>query len=115
MAVTAAALAAVLGITVADADDETDPGIVEGARLLAIAGELVTAYLRGATDCPTAIRDEATIRTAGHVQQRAGYGAVEGRLEAGAAVRFNVQPLARAAVRQSGAAVLLAPWVRRSA
>lgn len=117
MAVTAASLAAALGITVADADRETDPGIVEGARLLSIAGDLVTAYLHDDppddTDCPAAVRDEATIRTAGHVMRRTGYGVGDGRNKV-AGVSFEVHT-ARAAVRQSGAAALLSPWVRRSA
>lgn len=108
MAVTAAELAAALGIT-------GDNAATEGARLLSIAGALVDAYLRGATDCPEAIRDEAVIRTAGHVRiGRAGFGRAEGRLEAGA-VRLNVQPAARSPVRQSGAAALLAPFVKRTA
>ncbi len=109
MAVTAASLAAALGITGNGAE-------TEGERLLSIAGALVDAYLRGATDCPEAIRDEATIRTAGHVRKgRAGFGRVEGRFEVGEAITLNLTPAARSAVRQSGAAALLAPWVKRTA
>ena len=108
MAVTAASLAAALGIT-------GDGAETEGGRLLSVAGALVDAYLRGATDCPEAIRDEAVIRTAGHVRGRHGFGRVEGRLEVGESVKLNVQPAARSAVRQSGAAALLAPWVKRTA
>ena len=56
MAVDAAALAAALGITVADAAADDDPGIVEAGRLLSIAGALVTAHLHDVppddTDCP---------------------------------------------------------------
>ena len=85
----------------------------ECARILPIAKLLVTAYLRGA-DCPDAIRDEAIIRTAGHLQNRAGFGRVDGRFKVGGA-QFNVSPGARSAVRQSGAAALLAPWVKRTA
>ena len=102
MAVDAAGLAAALGIAVAKpsapflgqpvpkgqpADD--DPGIVEAGRLLSIAGALVTAYLHDDpddTDCPVEIRDEAIIRTAGHVQNRRTFGQQEGRLKT-----FSVQ------------------------
>ena len=119
MAVTAASLAAALGITVAKNPPDTDPGLVEAGRLLTVAGELVDAYRRDPDDdmeCPEAIRDEAIIRTAGHVQTRAGFGRVEGRLEVGDGIlRMNVQPAARSAVRQSGAGALLAPWVKRTA
>ena len=105
--------AAALGITVEDATDENDPGIVEAARLLGIGKALVAAYLRGG-DCPDAVRDEAIIRTAGHVQNRQAYGTVEGRMKVGA-VQFVLSPAAAGAVRQSGAAALLAPYVRRTA
>ena len=117
MALTAGSLASALGIPVADADDDDDPGLVEGARLLSIAESLVDAYRRDPDDemgCPESIRDEAVIRTAGHVRQgRSGFGAVEGRFKISSA-QFDLQPLARSAVRQSGAAALLAPWVRRT-
>ena len=115
MAVTNAALAAALGIAVAAADDDTDSGIMEAARLLAIAGPLVDAYLRGSTSCPNTIVDEAVIRTAGHVQNRRTFGIQEGRLKPGAAVQMDLSPAAAGSVRQSGAGALLAPWVRRSA
>ena len=117
MAVDAAGLAAALGISVADAADDTDAGIVEAGRLLAIAGALVDAYLRDPDDtleCPVAIRDEAVIRTAGHVQNRAGYGKADGRMKVGTSIQIEIRT-ARSAVRQSGAAALLAPWVRRTA
>ena len=114
MAVTAATLAAALGITVADATDATDTGIVEATRLLAIAGPLVDAYLRGG-DCPVAVRDESIIRTSGHVKDRRTFGIQEGRLKPGAAVQMDLSPAAAGSVRQSGAGALLAPWVRRSA
>ena len=114
MAVNPAGLAAALGITVADADDDTDTGIVEAARLLAIAGPLVDAYLRGGADCPAAVRDEAVIRTAGHVADRRTFGRQEGRVKTGA-VQTDLSPAAAGAGRQSGAGALLAPWVRRSA
>ena len=116
MAVTAASLATALGIAVADATDPNDPGIVEAGRLATLAGELVDSYLRGSTTCPETIRDEAVIRTAGHVQgNRAGFGRVAGVVEVGDAVRLNMQPPAVSPVRQSGAAALLSPWVRRTA
>ena len=105
--------AAALGITVEDADSETDPGIVEATRLLAIGKALVDAYLRGG-DCPDAVRNEAVIRTAGHVQNRRTFGAQEGRVKAGG-VQMDLSPAAAGAVRQSGAASLLAPYVRRTA
>ena len=115
MAVDAAALAAALGLTVADAADDADPGIVEATRLLDLAGGLVDAYLRGGT-APETIRDESIIRTAGHARHgRDGYGRVAGRLEVGGAVTMNVQPPAVSPVRQSGAAALLSPYVRRTA
>ena len=114
MAVTNAALAAALGIAVAAADDDTDTGIMEAARLLAIAGPLVDAYLRGSTSCPNTIVDEAVIRTAGHVKDRRTFGIQEGRLKTGG-VQMDLSPAAAGAVRQSGAGALLAPWVRRSA
>ena len=103
MAVDAPALAVALGLPEA-----------EGTRLFPIAASLVDAYLRGATDCPDAIRDEAIIRTAGHVQSRRGYGVIEGRLKT-SSLQIDLQPAARSAVRQSGAAALLAPWVNRTA
>ena len=118
MAVDAAGLAAALGIAVADAADDTDAGIVEAGRLLTLAGALVTAYLRDPDDtleCPESVRDEAIIRTAGHVKGRHNYGRIEGRIEAGGARMGTLQPAARSAVRQSGAAALLAPWVLRTA
>ena len=118
MAVTSSELAALLGIKVADAADDTDAGLVEAGRLLAIAGALVDAYLRDPDDtleCPVAIRDEAIIRTAGHARGRHNYGRIEGRIEAGGARMGTLQPAARSAVRQSGAAALLAPWVLRTA
>ena len=85
----------------------------ESARLLPIATELVDAYLRGG-EAPEVIREEAIIRTAGHVQSRRGFGAVEGRIKL-SAMQFDLQPAARSAVRQSGAAALLGPWVQRTA
>ena len=104
MAVTAASLAAALGV------EET-----EGARLLPIATALVAAYLRNGT-APDAIRDEAIIRTAGHVWGRdlTLFGAVEGRHKIGP-VQTDLAPAAVSPVRQSGAAALLAPYVRRTA
>ena len=114
MAVTAASLAAALGIAVTDPNSDTDAGIVEAGRLLAIAGELVDAYLRGSTTCPAAIRDEAVIRTAGHLQPKRGYGLIEGRLKVGG-INVPFTPASVSAVRQSGAGALLAPWVRRTA
>ena len=105
--------AAALGITVEDATDENDPGIVEAARLLAIGKALVAAYLRGG-DCPDVIKSEAIVRTAGHVQNRQSFGTVEGRQKIGS-VQFVLSPAAAGSVRQSGAAALLAPYVRRTA
>ena len=114
MAVNASELAVLFGITVEDATDDADTGIVEATRLLAVAGPLVDAYLRGGTDCPAAVRDEAVIRTAGHVQSRKSFGTVEGRMKVGGA-QFVLSPAAAGSVRQSGAAALLAPYVRRTA
>lgn len=112
MAVTPSNLAALLGIAVADADDANDAGIVEAQRLIDIASSLVTKHLRGATDCPDAIVDEAVVRTAGHVQTRTGYGKVD-KLEVGKSVKLSMRPSAANPVRQSGAAALLSPWVSR--
>ena len=89
----------------------------EAGRLLTLAGALVDAYRRDPDDtmrCPETVRDEAIIRTAGHVRNRGGFGRAHGRLKVGGA-QIDVQPAARGAVRQSGAAALLAPWVKRSA
>ena len=113
MALTAAGLAAHIGITIADADDVNDPGLVEAARLLEVASAAVTAELNGATDCPSAIQDEAIIRIAGHVDLRVGYGVVT-RTEAGDVVN-HLAPQAVSSVRQSGARALLAPWRKRTA
>ena len=118
MAVDAAGLAGALGITVKDATAADDPGILEAGRLLSIAGDLVTAYLHddpADTDCPEDVRDEAVIRTAGHLMNRAGFGRVEGTVAVGSTMKTPLAPMARSAVRQSGAAALLAPWVRRTA
>ena len=107
----AAGLAAALGISMPDTP------MAEARRLLGIAEALVTAYLHDApddTDCPLVIRNEAIIRTAGHVQNRAGYGRVDGAVVVGG-LKTPLAPMARSAVRQSGAAALLAPFVRRTA
>ena len=112
MAVTAATLAAALGIAVEDAGSETDPGILEATRLLSLAGPLVDAYLRGG-EAPDAIRDEAIIRTAGHLLPRR-FGHEGARVKAGA-VQIDLSPVSVSSVRQSGAAALLAPYVRRTA
>lgn len=104
VAVTAESLAESLGVVPA-----------EGTRLLPIATALVDAHLRGATDCPDAIRDEAIIRTAGHVRIRTpAHMADGGRLKT-AGVQTDITPGARSAVRASGAGALLAPWVPRTA
>ena len=115
MAVTAAALATALGLEVADAADATDPGIVKATALLSLSGELVDAYLRGGT-APEAIRDESIIRTAGHAQFAAAsrYGRMSGVVEV-SNLRLNLQPPAVSPVRQSGAAAILSPYVRRTA
>ena len=117
MAVDAGGLAAALGITVADAAAADDPGILEAGRLLSIAGALVAAYLHDSpddTDCPPDIRNEAIIRTAGHVQNRRTGGHVDGLIKV-SGIAFLQSPAAAGAVRQSGAAALLSPWVRRTA
>ena len=103
MAVNAAALAAALAVP-----------DTEGTRLLPLATALVDAYLRGG-EAPVAIYDESIIRTAGHVRIRSpSHMADGGRLKT-----FNIQTDitagARSAVRVSGAAALLAPWVNRTA
>ena len=118
MAVTADSLAVALGIEVQRTNDQPpvpvadDPGIVNATRLLGLAGPLVDAYLRGGT-APEAIRDEAIIRTAGHLLVRR-TGHENGVIRAGMA-QVRLAPAGVSAVRQSGAAAVLAPWVRRSA
>lgn len=112
MAVTAASLAASLGIQVADPDDANDPGIVEGARLLALADALVVAYLRGGTP-PDAVKDEAVIRTAGNLKNRAGFGKADGNIDAG--IKLNVNTTAASPIRQSGAGAILTHFVKRGA
>ena len=110
MAVTAASLAAALGIKVAENPPVDDPGLVEAGRLLTLAGALVDAYLRdpdNTRSCPVGVRDEAIIRTAGHARGRHNYGRIEGRIEAGGARMGTLQPAARSAVRQSGAAAFV--------
>lgn len=112
MALTHAALAAELGIPVADHANEADPGLVEAGRLFEIAGALVAKHLRGG-DCPDVVRDEAVIRAAGNLHVLGGPVA-SGAFRVGT-VAVQVSSPAVSAVRQSGAAALLAPWVRRSA
>lgn len=102
MALTAATLATAVGIT-----DQT-----EAARLLSVASSLVTKYLRGADDCPDDVVDEATIRVAGYVHNRAGYGAADRVVVGGLSVSVR-QP--GNPVRQSGAAGILSQWVARDA
>ena len=114
MAVSAARLAAELGITVTDATDADDPGLVKAERLRALAADLVDAYLRGGSP-PESIQDEAVIRTAGHMNHRTGFGIIEGRHDLTASWRVYLQPAAVNPLRKSGAAALLSPWVRRSA
>ena len=89
-------------------------GSAEGLRILPMAESLVDAYLRGG-DCPAAIYDEAIIRTAGHVRIRTpAHMADGGRLKT-SGTQTDITPAARAAVRASGAAALLSPWVNRTA
>ena len=102
MALTSAALATALGI-----DDGP-----EAVRLLAVAGELVTAHLRGSTSCPVEIRDEATIRTAGHLMNRSGYGKADSVKVGTLALKLVT---AASPIRQSGAGAILSPFVKRSA
>ena len=103
MAVDAAALALALGVP-----------DTEGTRLLPIATALVDAYLRGG-EAPAEILDEAIVRTAGHVRIRSpAYMADGGRLKT-SGTQTDITPAARSAVRVSGAAALLSPWVNRTA
>ena len=103
MAVDAAALATALAVPVA-----------EGTRLLPIATALVDAYLRGG-EAPAAIRDEAIIRTAGHVRTRSPAHMADGGRVKTAGLQIDLTAGARSAVRVSGAAALLSPWVTRTA
>ena len=102
MPVDAASLAAALGV-----DAET------AERLIGLAGPLVDAYLRGG-EAPEAIRDEAVIRTSGHLLPRR-FGTEDGGVLKAGGVQVKMAPVGVAAVRQSGAGALLAPWVRRTA
>ena len=86
----------------------------ECKRVLPIAKLLVDAYLRGG-EAPTAIRDEAIIRTAGHVRTRSPAHMSDGGRVKTAGSQIDITAGARSAVRASGAAALLAPWVRRDA
>ena len=91
--------------------------MIDARRLLSVAAALVDAYLHDDpddTDCPVDVRNEAIIRTAGHLQNRAGFGRVDGVVVVGG-LKTPLAPMARSAVRQSGAAALLAPFVRRTA
>ena len=118
MAVTAASLAATLGITVTNSQDPTDPGLVEAGRLLSIASSLVAKWRHDPDDtlqCPEAITDEAVVRTAGHLKSREGFGRADGKLQIGRDLSVKLRPAAASAVRQSGAAALLSPWVKRGA
>ena len=103
MAVDAAALATALAVPVA-----------EGTRLLPIAESLVTAYLRGG-EAPAAIYDEAIIRTAGHVRTRSPSHMSDGGRVKTSGSQIDITAGARSAVRASGAAALLSPWVTRTA
>ena len=84
---------------------------VDAAALAPALGVTETA---GADNCPDVIQDEAIIRTAGHVRNRRGFGVQDGRIKTGA-VQMDLAPVGVSAVRQSGAAALLSPWVRRTA
>ena len=100
--------------TLATAVATVDP-VADVAALLAQATALVDAYLRGGT-APDEIRDEAIIRTAGHVTKRRGFGVAEGNMMIGhGAVTARMAPGSANPIRQSGAAQLLSPWVRRRA
>ncbi|MYD87306.1 MAG: hypothetical protein F4Y14_14685 [Acidobacteria bacterium] len=116
MAVDAASLAAALGIAIRDEHGNSDDAATtaEAMRVLGIAVALVDGYLRGGT-APEVIRDEAIIRTAGHVHERRGFGVIEGAMQIGNAVKARMAPGSANPIRQSGAAALLAPWVRRTA
>ena len=103
MAVDAAALALALGVPNA-----------EGARLLPLATALVAAYLHGG-EAPAVIYDEAIIRTAGHVRARSPAHMSDGGRVKTSGTQIDVTAGARSPVRASGAAALLAPWVRRTA
>ena len=83
--------------------------------LLDAATSLCVSYLRGG-ECPSAVMDEAVIRTAGHIHSRQGFGTVEGPMQVGGSnVGINLTSKAVSPVRQSGAGALLSPYVRRTA
>ena len=99
--ITAAAVAAELGIVAPDAT---------GTRFLrhyAIAVAHVDAYLRGG-DCPEHVRDEAVIRTTSHVRTKTDERF--GEVRTGGGIRITTGK-SGSPVRQSGAAALLAPYV----
>ena len=86
----------------------------EAKSLLDAATQLCRAYLRGG-DCPSAVMDEAVIRTAGHIHTRFRFGTVEGTLTVGGGNTINISKQAVSPVRKSGAGALLSPYVRRTA
>ena len=114
MALTAAQLAAALGIVIVDRNGASLPAAVaEAERLLSIGQAVTTAELAGGT-APDAIADESVIRVAGHVRGRGvtHYGAVESHSVG--SLKVTLTPAAVNAARVSGARALLAPWKNRT-
>ena len=78
-------------------------------RLLAVAAALVNRYAPAA---PTAIANEAVIRTAGWLAEQPS--AVDHQSESEGDIRTSYAPTMQSALRHSGAMALLSPWkIRR--
>lgn len=98
-------------VELAAALDLTGPKAAEdGVRLLALAVELVN--IEGAGSAPVAVANEALIRTAPHLADRAAVTSKLSRLKVND-YELQFRQSAASAVRLSGARALLAPWKRR--
>ena len=97
MTITATELAQAVGV---DAETAT--------RLMSVASALVTRYAPAA---PTAIANEAVIRTAGWLAEQPSASITS---ESEGDIRTSYAPTMQSALRHSGAMALLSPWkIRR--
>ena len=100
---------AAVAVTADDISVETGVTPARAGKLLAAATALVDRFAPAA---PEAIKDEATIRTAGWLAEQP---AASVRSEAVGDVSTAYAPAMASALRHSGAMALLAPWkVRRA-
>ena len=98
-----------MAITAAEIAAETGVSVARAGKLVVAATALVERY---APEAPEAIRDEATIRTAGWLAEQPA-GAV--RSESVGDISTAFAPAMTSALRHSGAMALLSPWkVRRA-